>query len=98
MIEDISTIKYVVKEEKVNICDICNNEINTIKYLNVTSSNMKKIQGISNDEVKNNNDNDDGEYYNICLNCVDKIVDLIKYNFGFEGRLIQFLESLKNEK
>ena len=98
MIEDISTAKDLVKEDQVNICDICNNEINTIKYLNVTSSNMKKVQGISNDEVKNNNDNDDDEYYNICLNCVDKIVDLIKYNFGYEGRLIQFLESLKNEK
>jgi hypothetical protein len=98
MIEDISTAKDVVKKDQVNICDICNNEINTIKYLNVTSSDMKKVQGISNDEVKNNNDNDDGEYYNICLNCVDKIVDLIKYKFGFEGRLIQFLESFKNEK
>ncbi len=94
MIEDISTAKDVVKEEQVNICDICNNEINTIKYLNITSSNMKKVQSISNDEVKNDND----EYYNICLNCADKIVDFIKYNFGFEGRLIQFLESLKNEK
>ncbi|HET8857643.1 MAG TPA: hypothetical protein VFM28_08970 [Nitrososphaeraceae archaeon] len=92
MIEDISTVKDVLKEEQVNICDICNNEINTIKYLSITSSNMKKVQSISN-EVKNN-----GEYYNICLNCADKIVDLIKYNFGFEGRLIQFLESLKNEK
>jgi hypothetical protein len=98
MIEDISTAKDIVKEDQINICDICNNEINTIKYLNVTSSNMKKVQNISNDEVKNNNDNGEGEYYNICLNCVDKIVDLIKYNFGFEGRLIQFLESLKNKK
>lgn len=97
MIEDISTVKDVLKEEQVNICDICNNEINTIKYLNITSSNMKKVQSISNDEVKNDDD-DNGEYYNICLNCADKIVDLIKYNFGFEGRLIQFLESLKNEK
>jgi hypothetical protein len=97
MIEDISTVKDVLKEEQVNICDICNNEINTIKYLNITSSNMKKVQSISNDEAKNDDD-DNGEYYNICLNCVDKIVDLIKYNFGFEGRLIQFLESLKNEK
>lgn len=97
MIEDISTVKDVLKEEQVNICDICNNEINTIKYLNITSSNMKKVKSISNDEVKNDDD-DNGEYYNICLNCADKIVDLIKYNFGFEGRLIQFLESLKNEK
>jgi len=54
MIEDISTAKDVVKEEQVNICDICNNEINTIKYLNITSSNMKKVQSISNDKVKNN--------------------------------------------
>jgi hypothetical protein len=96
MIEDISTVKDVLKEEQVNICDICNNEINTIKYLNITSSNMKKVQSMSNDEVKNDDDN--GEYYNICLNCADKIVDFIKYNFGFEGRLIHFLESLKNEK
>jgi hypothetical protein len=94
MIEDISTPKDVVKEEQVNICDICNKEINTIKYLNVTSSNVKKVQGISNVEENGNN----GEYYNICLNCTDKIVELIKYNLGFEGRLIKFLESLKNEK
>lgn len=94
MIEDLSTPKDVVKEEQVKICDICNKEINTIKYLNVTSSNVKKVQGISNVEENGNN----GEYYNICLNCTDKIVELIKYNFGFEGRLIKFLESLKNEK
>ncbi|HSE99674.1 MAG TPA: hypothetical protein VLA48_02170 [Nitrososphaeraceae archaeon] len=99
MIEDISAAKDVVKEEQVNICDICNNEINTIKYLNVTTSNIKKVQGISNGEEKNNkNNNDNGEYYNICLNCADKIVELMRYNFGFEGRLIQFLESLKTEK
>ena len=97
MIEDISTVKDVLKEEQVNICDICNYEINTIKYLNITSSKMKKVQSISNDEVKKDDD-DNGEYYNICLNCADKIVDFIKYNFGFEGRLFQFLESLKNEK
>ncbi len=97
MIEDISTVKDVLKEEQVNICDICNYEINTIKYLNITSSNMKKVHSISNDEVKKDDD-DNGEYYNICLNCADKIVDFIKYNFGFEGRLFQFLESLKNEK
>ena len=99
MIEDISTAKDVVKEEQVNICDMCNNGINTIKYLNVTTPNFKKIQGISNDKVKDEDDDDgNGEYYSICLNCADKIVELIKYNFGFEGRLIQFLESLKNEK
>ncbi len=40
MIEDISTPKDVVKEEQVNICDICNNEINTITYLNITSINI----------------------------------------------------------
>jgi hypothetical protein len=98
MIEDLSTPKDIVKEEQVNICDICNNKINTIKYLNVTSSNIKKVQGISNGEEKNNYDNDNGEYYNICLNCADKIVELMRYNHGFEGRLIQFLELLKDEK
>ena len=98
MIEDISTAKDVLKEEQVNICDICNGEINTIKYLNVTTSSIKRVQGISNDEVKNNNNNDNGKYYNICLNCTDKIVELMRYNFGFEVRLIQFLESLKTEK
>ena len=50
--------------------------INTIKYLSITSNKIKKVQGISNREVKNNNnDNDNGEYYNICLNCADKIVE-----------------------
>ncbi|MGE0242652.1 MAG: hypothetical protein AB7F53_04555 [Nitrososphaeraceae archaeon] len=93
MIEDISTARDIVKEEQVNICDICNNGINTIKYLNVTSTNVKKGNS---DEKEKNNDND--EYYNICLNCADKIVELMRYNHGFEGRLIQFLESLKNEK
>ena len=94
MIEDISTAKDVVKEEQVNTCDICNNGINTIKYLNVTSTNVKK--GSSNEKEKINDNND--EYYNVCLNCADKIVELMRYNHGFEGRLIQFLESLKNEK
>ena len=94
MIEDISTAKDVVKEEQVNICDICNNRINTIKYLNVTSTNVKK--GSSNEKEKINDNND--EYYNVYLNCADKIVELMRYNHGFEGRLIQFLESLKNEK
>src|SRR5829696_10491026 len=89
-IKDFSTPKDVVKEEQVNICDICNNRINTIKYLNVTSSNIKKAQGISNEEEKND-DNDDDEYYNICLNCADKIAELMKYNLGLNGRLIQFL-------
>lgn len=93
MIEDISTAKDVVKEEQVNICDICNNRINSIKYLNITSTNIKK--GSSNEKEKNNNNY---EYYNVCLNCADKIVELMKYNHGFGGRLIQYLESLKNEK
>jgi len=70
MIEDISTTKDVVKEIQVNTCDICYNEINTIKYLNVsTSSNSKnkKAVSIDNEEVDYN------KYYNICLNCVEKI-------------------------
>ena len=94
MIEDISTARDIVKEEQVNICDICNNGINTIKYLNVTSTNVKKS---SYNEKEKINDIDE-EYYNVCLNCADKIVELMRYNHGFEGRLIQFLESLKNEK
>ena len=49
----------------------------------------------SNEKEKNNNNY---EYYNVCLNCADKIVELMKYNHGFGGRLIQYLESLKNEK
>jgi len=70
MIEDISTTKDVVKEIQVNTCDICYNEINTIKYLNVsTSSNSKnkKAVSIDNEEVDYN------KYYNIFLNCVEKI-------------------------
>ena len=38
MIEDISTTKDIVKEEQIKTCDICNNEINTLVYLNVSSS------------------------------------------------------------
>ena len=76
MIEDLSTTKDLVKEEQIKTCDICNNEINTIKYLSITSNKIRKVQGISNGEGKNNNnDNDNGEYYNICLNCADKIVE-----------------------
>ena len=70
MIEDISTTKDVVKEIQVNTCDICYNEINTIKYLNVrtsSSSKNKKAVSIDNEEVDYN------KYYNICLNCVEKI-------------------------
>jgi hypothetical protein len=85
MIEDISTAKDLVKEEQINICDICDNEINTIKYLNVTSTNIKKDR--SNEKGENTNND---EYYNVCLYCADKIVELMKYNHGFEGRLIQF--------
>ena len=37
---------------------------------------MKMIISISYREGKNNNnDEDNGEYYNICLNCADKIVE-----------------------
>jgi len=38
MIEDISTTKDIVKEEQIKTCDICNSEINTVIYLNVSSS------------------------------------------------------------
>lgn len=34
----------------------------------------------------------------IYLNCVEKIVDVMKYNFGLNGRLIQFLYLFKNKK
>ena len=60
MIEDISTVKDVLKEEQVNICDICNNEINTITYLNVTNNNYQRNSSISKGKEKNNDDNDDG--------------------------------------
>ena len=52
MIEDISTPKDVVKEEQVNICDICYNEINTITYLNVTNNNYQKNSSISKGKEK----------------------------------------------
>ena len=42
MIEDISTTKDIVKEEQVNTCDICNNKISTILYLNVSGSSKTK--------------------------------------------------------
>ena len=100
MIEDISTTKDIVKEEQIKTCDICNNEINTLVYLNVSSSsnssnnNKTKISEVS---TYVNEDLSD-KYYNICLNCVEKITELMKYNYGFNGRLIQFFESLTEKK
>jgi hypothetical protein len=99
MIEDISTTKDIVKEEQIKTCDICNNEINTLVYLNVSSSSSNSNSSNNNktkiSEVSTyvNEDLSD-KYYNICLNCVEKITELMKYNYGFNGRLIQFFESL----
>jgi hypothetical protein len=108
MIEDISTTKDIVKEEQIKTCDICNNEINTVIYLNVSSSSNSSSNSNSNSsntnktkklEVITNNDEDlSDKYYNICLNCVEKITELMKYNYGFNGRLIQFFESLTEKK
>lgn len=103
MIEDISTTKDIVKEEQIKTCDICNNEINTVIYLNVSSSNSSSNSSNTNKtkklEVITNNDEDlSDKYYNICLNCVEKITELMKYNYGFNGRLIQFFESLTEKK
>ena len=96
MIEDISTTKDIVKEEQIKTCDICNNEINTIVYLNVSRSTSNNSSKTKKSEVlTNNNDDLSDKYYNICLNCVEKITELMKYNYGFNGRLIQFFESLK---
>lgn len=102
MIEDISTTKDIVKEEQIKTCDICNNEINTLIYLNVSSSsnsNSSNTNKTKKLEVITNNDEDlSDKYYNICLNCVEKITELMKYNYGFNGRLIEFFESLTEKK
>ena len=103
MIEDISTTKDIVKEEQIKTCDICNNEINTVVYLNVSNSSNSSNSSNTNQtkklEVITNNDEDlSDKYYNICLNCVEKITELMKYNYGFNGRLIQFFESLTEKK
>ncbi|HEX5982428.1 MAG TPA: hypothetical protein VFY77_07165 [Nitrososphaeraceae archaeon] len=104
MIEDISTTKDIVKEEQIKTCDICNNEINTVIYLNVSSSsnsnsNSSNTNKTKKSEIITNNDEDlSDKYYNICLNCVEKITELMKYNYGFNGRLIQFFESLTEKK
>jgi hypothetical protein len=104
MIEDISTTKDIVKEEQIKTCDICNNEINTLIYLNVSSSsnsnsNSSNTNKTKKTEVITNNDEDlSDKYYNICLNCVERITELMKYNYGFNGRLIQFFESLTEKK
>jgi hypothetical protein len=106
MIEDISTTKDIVKEEQITPCDICNNEINTLIYLNVSSSSSSsrsssssKTNKTKKSEVNTNNNGDlSDKYYNICLNCVEKITELMKYNYGFNGRLIQFFESLTEKK
>ena len=105
MIEDISTTKDIVKEEQIKTCDICNNEINTLIYLNVSSSSSSSNSNSSNtnktkksEVITNNNEDLSDKYYNICLNCVEKITELMKYNYGFNGRLIQFFESLTEKK
>ncbi len=102
MIEDISTTKDLVKEEQIKTCDICNNEINTLMYLNVSSSTSKnKNTNTNTNKTIISTDNDDDifdKYYNICLNCVEKITELMKYNYGFNGKLIQFFESLTQRK
>ncbi len=109
MIEDISTTKDIVKEEQVNTCDICNSEITTIIYLNVSSSSSSGSTDYNNnnsnsnkpkksDVITNNDDYLSDKYYNVCLNCVEKITELMKYNYGFNGRLIQFFESLTEKK
>ncbi len=108
MIEDISTTKDIVKEEQVNTCDICNNEITTLIYLNVSRNsssgstvynNNSKSSKTKKSEVITNNDNYlSDKYYNVCLDCVEKIIELIKYNYGFNGRLIPFFESLIEKK
>ena len=108
MIEDISTPKDIVKEEQVNTCDICNNEITTLIYLNVSRNsssgttvynNNSKSSKTKKSEVITNNDNYlSDKYYNVCLDCVEKITELIKYNYGFNGRLIPFFESLIEKK
>lgn len=100
MIEDISTTKDIVKEEQIKTCDICNNEINTVIYLNVSSSsNSSNTNKTKKSKVITNNEEDlSDKYYNICLNCVEKITELMKYNYGFNGRLIQFFESLTEKK
>src|SRR5665809_147484 len=105
MIEDISTTKDIVKEEQVNTCDICNSEITTIIYLNVSSSSSSGSTDYNNSNsnssktkktevITNNDDYLSDKYYNVCLDCVEKITELMKYNYGFNGRLIQFFESL----
>lgn len=108
MIEDISTTKDIVKEEQVNTCDICNNEITTLIYLNVSRNsssgttvynNNSKSSKTKKSEVITNNDNYlSDKYYNVCLDCVEKITELIKYNYGYNGRLIPFFESLIEKK
>jgi hypothetical protein len=100
MIEDISSTKDIVKEEQIKTCDICNNEINTLIYLNVSSSsNSSNTNKTKKSKVITNNEEDlSDKYYNICLNCVEKITELMKYNYGFNGRLIQFFESLTEKK
>lgn len=101
MIEDISTTKDIVKEEQIKTCDICNNEINTLIYLNVSSSNSNSSntnKTKKSEVITNNNEDLSDKYYNICLKCVEKITELMKYNYGFNGRLIQFFESLTEKK
>lgn len=99
MIEDISTTKDIVKEEQIKTCDICNNEIKTLIYLNVSSNNNNNTNNNNKSRsITENYDELSDKYYNICLDCVEKITELMKYNYGFNGGLIQFFESLTEKK
>jgi hypothetical protein len=62
--------------------------------MSITSSKNK-----THDKFDNNNEHTkDNKYYIICLECVEKIRDLLTYNYGFEGDLIKFFKVLVEEK
>ena len=88
MIEDISVTHDVMTEKQDNNCDICNNKIKTTEYLTVSDTKMNVIPS----DIGNQ---DRRKYYAVCLDCVEKIRDLLIYNYGFDGRLIHFFKGLK---
>ncbi|MFB5601151.1 MAG: hypothetical protein ACE5SW_13100 [Nitrososphaeraceae archaeon] len=90
MIEDISNIKE--NAEQIMLCDICKEKIFDEKYMSITSSNNKPKLESENEKIESFNE--DNKYYNICLECIEKIKDLLTYNYGYDGDLIKYFKML----
>lgn len=77
--------------EQTKICDICTEKIFHLKCMSITSSENENLNS-------SNSSLEDNKYYNICLDCVEKIKDLLTYNYGFDGDLIKYFKKLVEDK